>query len=164
MARNSKYLEGKAANLQIALQFFMKGNNDRTLAFLDQIDFWDWEVEELLFSFKNFDERAAAFETTNPGSLALDRGLMISAKIAHNAKSDRRWNVRQAQYRPEKSKVEAPTDMLQQLLNTWEELLEKAEKLLMTDKMLKTVTASGATGFADSVNNLSKYRKPQLEN
>ena len=82
MERNSLYLEKKAANLANALLFFIASSHhqrraDRLITFLDQIEFWDWEMDELLFSYANFAERSAAFNTEVPGEHAADKGLFV---------------------------------------------------------------------------------------
>lgn len=64
--KDSLYLLNKCENLKTALDFFSGGNHQipgkiRRTIFLLQIDFWDWELEELIFSCKNFSERSAAW-------------------------------------------------------------------------------------------------------
>ena len=68
--KNSLYLLNKCENLQKSLSFFSGGNYQtpakiRRTIFLLQIDFWDWELEELIFSFKNFSERSYAWGEKN---------------------------------------------------------------------------------------------------
>lgn len=152
MARTSKYLEAKAHTLRSALLFFMDRDKDeRLMSFLDQIDFWDWEVDELLFSFNNFADRAKSFETTEPSQRAASFGLMVNPKKAGNIQSDRRWDRRW-----DTSKMAAPTDSLGETLMVWHTLLTEAEALLVSDKVLEQAKNAGAVNVT---NKLDKYRK-----
>ncbi len=72
--RPSVYLLNKCEAVDKVLDFFLatEGSYCRTLAekravFLAQIDFWDWEIENLIFSFDSFMERVKAWNST--GSL-----------------------------------------------------------------------------------------------
>ena len=53
----SQYLLVKVENLQQTITFFNadseSGSLGKRLLFLTQIDFWKWEVDELLFSFQH---------------------------------------------------------------------------------------------------------------
>ena len=159
MARTSQYLDGKAQNLRSALLFFTsKDKEERLITFLDQIDFWDWEMAELLYSYSNFEERAAAFESTHPGERASAFGLMVNPKKSASVQQDRRWdNWLHVRYgRPAATAMEAPTNSLSETLAVWDALLTEAEKMLVSDKMLVTAKAAGVENVS---NKLDKYRK-----
>ena len=58
--RPSNYLAAKADALSQVITFFKKHDGTAHLlaVFLAQIDFWHWEMENLIFSFDTFEERA----------------------------------------------------------------------------------------------------------
>jgi len=164
--RNSVYLEQKAQGLQKALKFFIEnghgsGRGERLLAFLDQIDFWDWEIEELCFSFKNFQERSAAFDTTVPGERAASQGIMVKDAKArdvgydrrHGANLDRLYGMRATGRVP----VVAPTEALEATLAIWHEVLTAAEKAVMaTPAAVENAERAGVAGYQKD---LSRFRK-----
>ncbi len=164
--RNSAYLEQKAQGLLQALKFFLassygQGREERLLAFLDQIDFWDWEVEELLFSFKNFDERAAAFDTTTPGERAATHGILVKDAKAKDLQFERRYaSSMERNYGMRATgrvPVVAPEDALAGVLATWHEVLAAAEKSVMaTPATVENAVRAGVTGFQKD---LSRFRK-----
>lgn len=161
MARTSKYLDAKAQNLRSALLYFTDSSNrqpkeDRLVAFLDQIDFWDWELDELLFSYRNFDERAEAFESTEPGQRAAQFGLMVNPKKAKSLQRDRRWDAWRNRLSGDSQKMEAPEDSLAETLTVWHSLLTEAEGMLASDKLLEQAKAAGVMNVSTS---LAKYRK-----
>lgn len=160
--RNSSYLEQKALNLQTALKFFIGPHREeRLLTFLDQIDFWDWEVEELCFSFQNFRERSEAFITTTPGERAASQGILVKRAKARDLQSDRRYTVSlEREYGMRATgrvPVVPPTDALADTLATWHEVLTAAEKAVMEPPtVVKNVERAGVTSYQKD---LSRFRK-----
>lgn len=164
--RNSAYLEQKALGLQQALKFFLasshgQGREERLLAFLDQIDFWDWEVEELMFSFKNFAERAEAFSTTTPGERAATQGILVKDAKARDLQFERRYAATMERNYGMRTKghvpVVAPEDALEATLATWHDLLTAAERSVMaTPGTVENAVRAGVTGYQKD---LSKFRK-----
>lgn len=164
--RNSVYLEQKAQNLRQALSFFSgsghrPGRDERLLAFLDQIDFWDWEVEELCFSFQNFRERAAAFDTCSPGERAASHGILVKDRKAQDVKYERRYASRTEMFFGAGSTgrvpVVVPMDALQATLTTWHEVLAAAEKSVMaTPSAVLHMERAGVTAYKKD---LSRFRK-----
>lgn len=165
-SKNSVYLEKKAENLQQALQFFLnsghnRSRDERLLTFLDQIDYWDWEVDELCFSFNNFSERAKAFDTGRPGVRAAEHGIMVKASKAENLGRGRRYDTflerTPGMWATGRVPVVAPTEALQAVLATWHELLDIAEKTVMAPvSAVETARKAGVTTFNDD---LKRYRK-----
>jgi len=165
--RNSVYLERKAENLGQALGFFLGSNHkqsrtDRLLTFLDQIDFWDWEVEELIFSFKNFAERSEAFDTTHPGERAGSNGIMVKHSKAQVVQWDRRYDASLERtwghvLGSTKTTVVVPIEALEATLKTWHEILTTAEKsVLASPEKVEAGVRAGVEGYQPD---LTRFRK-----
>jgi hypothetical protein len=166
-SRNSVYLEQKAQTLQQALRFFTdsgvgQSREERLLAFLDQIDFWDWEVESLRFSFQNFAQRAQAFATAVPGDRAATHGILVKVTKAQDVGRERRYDAAMTKRwgrwsGTEKVSVVSPEEALAATLTTWHELLTAAEKTVMAPP---AVVANGVkAGVTTFQPDLSRYRK-----
>jgi len=158
MARTSKYLEGKAQNLRAALLFFIaRDKEDRLMSFLDQLSYWSWEMDELLYSFISFDERAKQFESSQPGKAAENMGLMLKRAAKDRVKQDRRWDRWKAQfYGREDDKVQAPTDELRATVDLWNDILTQAEHLLEAPEAVENARQVGVKGL---LSNLDSYRR-----
>jgi hypothetical protein len=126
--RTSLYLTRKAEALLGALRFFHEsgGGSDtalqRRLEFLAQSDFWEWEIDNLIYSFTNFQERSktwqsAAHATAKLGSL----GIVIHAKVAQKVKWKGRWQV------DARTRRVAPIEMLREVVELWNLLVDAAE-------------------------------------
>lgn len=64
--RTSLYLVRRAEAVIGALRFFLDPTGDarqRRMSFLAQSDFWEWEVDNLIYSFVNFDERSRTWRS-----------------------------------------------------------------------------------------------------
>ena len=151
--RSSVYLAEKAASLQQALEFFLTGQNqlERHLVFLAQIDFWDWEIETLMFAFENYEVRSRAWNSVQ-GLLNGITANKLNVKLSE--KQERSLRVERGTWRSNrKVKVVAPTSELVQLLETWHQVLDVCEPLIRTPQ--KQIDAFGLNCKAD----LSGYRK-----
>lgn len=120
---SSVYLVEKCESLENVLKF-MKSNE---LRFLAQIDFWDWEMENLMFSFSNFEERSEAWG---------DRGAVkkkLSA-LGIDVKGGGKWEL-QYQTFDQKHRVEAPRKKLLEVIGLWNGLIRHCEKHFLGDQL-----------------------------
>jgi hypothetical protein len=67
--RPSLYLEERCEGLARVLDFFLAPHRSRApgpkemlIVFLSQLGFWEWELDNLIYAFTTFDERATAWE------------------------------------------------------------------------------------------------------
>lgn len=144
--KNSLYLLNKCENLQKSLSFFSGGNYQtpakiRRTIFLLQIDFWDWELEELIFSFKNFSERSYAwgekntwdcFELFKKNNIELRYDTLEEYKywIKQNNKdiNSKLYNV---------MVTIAPIEELNKTIKMFNDLLDLCEKELQNSDLIK---------------------------
>lgn len=105
MKRPSVYLEEKCEGLEKVLDFFLdrqgklfKPADEKLLVFLHQLDFWDWEIDNLIFSFDNFEERSKAWETKGLAEYLNNRfGILVKNKLTEKVEYDRavrQWRER----------------------------------------------------------------------
>lgn len=154
MERPSVYLVEKCQALEKTLQFFVSSYGgslvERRLTFLAQIDFWDWEMDELMFAVQNFSKRAQAW-IAGKGSLDIllkKQGFVVKTKKLENALIDRHWVTKYRQ------QVKAPIRQLNKVIEKWNELLVLCESLLQKDLERYGVVAE---------KDLSKYRKKEVD-
>ena len=149
--RPSVYLLRKAEALYEALHFF-DNSNDHRIRFLAQIEFWEWEVENLIYSFESFEERSAIWCRPDAilRSLAA-HGVSARSKVVRQLEANRRWI---AWYARIESPVRAPIEALAQVIEVWNGLLKACERSLFNPRVKEAIEL-GAHFVAD----LSKYRK-----
>lgn len=162
MSKPSVYLTEKCQVLKKVLTFFLDSTSgycrsvtEKRVVFLAQIDFWDWEMDELIFSFDQFDERSKVWqsEVSLTDSLA-NRGILVRNSVLRDI-SEKRWR-REVRYRPvldndeityvrpETEYVTAPLDELNVVIRRWNKLLEMCEQnVLEKEKLLKSATEFG---------------------
>ena len=157
--RASVYLTDKAKALSRAIEFFTataKGNaKERRLIFLAQIDFWDWEMDNLIYSFETFAERAKAWSSMSSVEMSLQHlGIKVGEAVLRDAKfqgiCQRNW------YRPN-NPVTAPLPMINDVIDQWNALLTACEKYI-PEKVERYIELFGA----NLLPNLSKYKKKHL--
>lgn len=123
--RTSLYLVRRAEALLGALQFFRKGGGDtvsRRLRFLAQSDFWEWEMENLIYSFVNLAERARTWDADEFAVRKLGHlGIKLDAKLVKSARWRGDWRIETNTQRV------APVELLQQVIDLWNELLALCE-------------------------------------
>ena len=95
LQRTSFYLVRRADALSGALRFFaeIEGTNGdrRRLQFLAQSDFWEWELDNLIYSFTNLAERSETWCSPHAAVAKLGRlGIVVDTKLVHTA----RWRGR----------------------------------------------------------------------
>lgn len=187
MARPSQYLVDKIVTLRKVLEFFgkesgdyMRTINERLVIFLAQMDFWDWEIENLIFSFDTFDERSRAWESSGHVSSHLNKqGIVVRDKVLaelaehnwwreqrtvrprlvnHKTKAGRRRKGAEViEYGPvEKVRTVAPVEELNRLIIQWNILVDTCEKRLLS-RQAENMARLGA----DVLKNLDKFKKKE---
>ncbi len=133
--RPSVYVQERAEALGRVFDFFTAphrgqapGAKELLVVFLAQLDFWEWELDNLVYAFTAFGERAAAWEHENGFGLAnalRTRGIWVRAatvrglKLKRQARSGRR------------SRVVAPVAALNRVLVQWNGLLAACEERVL---------------------------------
>jgi len=158
----SVYLQGKCECLEKVLDFFLSNNGgycrtvkDKRTVFLSQIDFWDWEMDELCFSIDSFTERSKAWDSMQTVRECVAKlGLPVKAQILYEIESNRGWDGWRIN-----SKVVAPVDILNKVIQKWNKLLKVCEETLLMDTKEYLALANMGCQF---VKNLDKYRKKEI--
>jgi hypothetical protein len=154
LRRNSVYLEKKVENLHTTLEYFNKGN-ERRIIFLSQIDFWDWEIAELIYSLTNFDERQVSWRSSGLSKILYNSNFMLKFPIVESFIREMRWESRDDSHT-----VKAPKLEMNSLIERWNALLDRCEKELF---LHKAENMKEAGGLVNAITNLDKYRKDLLE-
>src|SRR3982750_1452616 len=93
--RTSLYLVRRADALLGALRFFAATNGDasrRRLQFLAQSDFWEWEIDNLIYSFTNLAERRETWRSPKSTVEKLGKlGIAIDTKRLCHATWRSNW-------------------------------------------------------------------------
>jgi hypothetical protein len=161
--RPSVYLQERAEGLGRVLDFFSAqhrgqapGAKEMLVVFLSQLAFWEWEVDNLVYAFTTFDDRATAWEHENGFGLAnalRTKGIWVRTaavkglKLKRQARSGRRGGVF------------APIASLNRVLTQWNELLSVCEqRVLIPAEERESALQSGAQLMPD----LARYRKALL--
>lgn len=124
--------------------------------FLSQIEFWEWELDNLIYASRTFKDRATAWEHENGfgiGNALRTRGIWVQTAAVKDLK-------RKRQARSErKREVVAPVDSLNRVIRQWNELLGLCEeRVLIPLEEREAAISSGAQLLHD----LSRFRKPLL--
>ncbi len=128
---------------------FFEQSNVRRMIFLAQIDFWEWEMDTLIFSFQTFEERSKAWlEDIQP--LLLKQGILAKHKLTKDTTYDNAWRGGQRQ-------VIAPIPELNKCVDHWNHFLDVLES-----KCLRKDSGEMAKLNKNFVADLSKYRKANL--
>jgi hypothetical protein len=161
--RPSVYLQERAEDLGRVLEFFTAphrgqapGAKELLVVFLSQLGFWEWELDNLIYAFSTFEERATAWEHENGVGIAnalRTRGIWVQLsavkdlKLKRQARSDR------------KRGVFAPVASLNRVIAQWNDLLGICEqRVLIPSAEREAAIQSGAQLMPD----LSKFRKVPL--
>ena len=187
MNRPSQYLIDKVITLNKVLEFFARESgdylrtiNERLTIFLAQMDFWDWEIENLIFSFDTFADRSKAWESSgHVSSYLAKQGFLVRDKILtqmaeHNWMRDNtvarprkvfqktkagknRKGTDVIEYGPvENVKTVAPVESLNDLIRKWNVLVDMCEK-----RLLRSDAQHMAELGVPVVKNLDKYKKKE---
>lgn len=123
--QTSFYLVRRAEALLSALRFFDSPQqaSRRLLQFLAQSDFWEWELDNLIYSFTNLAERQETWRSTRSALLKLGQlGIALDAKMLKQVSwRGGRWRVELGGRRV------APVELLAEVLDVWTRLLDAAE-------------------------------------
>lgn len=154
----SVYLTEKCETLETVFDFFVYGShhktiNEKLLVFLHQIDFWEWEIDNLVFSFQNFSERSTAWDVEKTLTDLKFRGIIVKTNIDYDIGFGR--YVRQYS----EKKVVAPVEVLNRVICKWNRILDLCEERVM-------ISESAAQDYinlkAQIIINLNKYRKSEF--
>jgi hypothetical protein len=158
--RPSVYLVEKCETLQTVLNFFLNEDathgrtaNEKLLVFLLQLDFWEWEVDNLIYSFESFATRAASWEHENAYgfvNVLKNRGIAVNIQALGNLKGRRQDRAKWA------SRVIAPTESLNNVLAKWNELITRCEERILVPK---TERSKMAEWGIELLPDLSRFRK-----
>lgn len=123
--RTSLYLVRRAEALIGALKFFANdvGNaTERRLQFLAQSDFWEWELDNLAYSFETLAERSRTWASGAAATRKLNQlGVVVDAKIVRRVKWHGGWRVREDRRRV------APAELLREAVELWNGLIDRVE-------------------------------------
>jgi hypothetical protein len=126
------------------------------VVFLSQLGFWVWELDNLVYAFTTFKERATAWEHANGFGIANSlrtRGIWVQAAAVKDLKLKRQ--ARSGRQR----RVFAPVASLNKVIQQWNDLLGLCElRVLIPREERQEALQSGARLLPD----LSKFRKPVL--
>lgn len=138
--RPSVYLESKAENLTQALKYFThdtygKQVRQKLIVFMVQIDFWDWEMEELIFSFNNFEERSKVWDCNDLTELMNKSNFVLSKKFQEQLNWDLIYKKHSEFYRygNNQDEVYAPYETLNETISTWNSLIDVCKNRIYDD-------------------------------
>lgn len=161
--RPSAYLVERCQGLGRVFDFFLAPHNggvpaldERLVIFLVQLDFWDWELDNLIHAFTTFAGRSRAWENASGHALAQGlqaRGLPVRFAAVKDLRDKR-------QARAGRRQVVAPVAELNRVIAAWNGLLSACEARVMTPAAERRRDAElGAQVLAD----LSGFRKSAVE-
>jgi hypothetical protein len=161
--RPSVYLQERAEDLWRVLDFFAAphrgqapGAREMMVVFLSQLGFWEWELDNLIYAFTTFEERATAWVHDNGFGIAnalRTKGIWVQTVAVKDLKLKRQ--ARSSRQR----EVFAPVTSLNKVIVQWNSLLDLCEQVvLIPPEEREAAIQSGAQILAD----LSKFRKTPL--
>lgn len=175
--RASVYLTEKCDTFKKLVNFFLdkqagfcKTLNEKRAVFLAQIDFWDWELDALVYSFQTFAERAKAWDDSASLTESLAKhGILVKNSILTDLDFKRyrrqisgRTVLKDGYYVPVRGEPDvtvAPVDKLNEVIRKWNKLLSICEDEIMPpEKTLRIAIGMKAA----VVPNLEKFRKKEL--
>jgi hypothetical protein len=128
--RASFNLTRKAEALLGVLRFFLDTSSpaNRRLQFLAQSDFWEWEIDNLIYSFTNLRERSKTWQSSDHAIRKLGTlGVAIDTKVARKVRwrpYQRHWQHKDALRRI------APVELLREVIDLWNQIVDMAENPL----------------------------------
>jgi hypothetical protein len=161
--RPSIYLQERAENLGRVFGFFTAphrgqapGAKEMLVVFLAQLGFWEWELDNLIYAFTTFDERATAWEHENGFGIAnvlRNKGIWVRTDAVKDLKLKRQSRSGRGRG------VFAPVERLNKVITQWNDLVGLCEeRVLISPKERAVALQSGVQLMAD----LSKFRKVLL--
>ena len=94
--RSSLYLVLRAEALLGSLKFFISETDSlrRRVQFLAQSDFWEWEIDNLIYSFTNLAERQRTWASPSAARQKLAQlDIVLDAKLIHRIGYRYGWNT-----------------------------------------------------------------------
>lgn len=157
------YLQERAEDFARVLDFFTAphrgqapGYKEMFVVFLSQLGFWEWELDNLIYAFTTFQERATAWEHENGFGIAnalRTKGIWVQTAAVKNLK------VKRQARSSHKRGVFAPVTSLNKVISQWNDLLRLCEeRVLIPPDEREVAMQSGAHLMPD----LSKYQKAAL--
>lgn len=161
--RPSVYLQERAEDLWRVLDFFAAphrgqapSEREMLVVFLSQLSFWEWELDNLIYAFTTFEERATAWEHESGVGMAnalRTKGIWVQMVAVKDLKLKRQ--ARSSRQR----EVFAPVASLNKVISQWNDLLELCEqRVLIPQEEREAAIRSGAQLLPD----LAKFRKTLL--
>lgn len=160
--RTSVYLESRCEIVEQLLAFFEAKNVEpllkveRAVVFLAQLQFWDWELENLILAINSYRERSTAWTDLNGYGMAnalKTAGFWIRKKYLGGLKS------RRVQRQVSGQQVSAPVKRLNLLLIRWNNYLDYLEQEVLIDEEERLDAAS----YHCNIHlNLNAWRKAML--
>lgn len=124
--QTSFYLVRRAEALRGALGFFdaPSATPQRMIRFLAQVDFWEWELDNLIYSFTNLAERQETWRSTKSAVNKLGQlGIALDAKLVSRV----RWARGSWEAKADNARV-APVELLRDVLDVWNRLIDACER------------------------------------
>jgi len=159
--RESQYLVDKCQALAQVICFFRgeQGNwrasgREKRYVFLSQVDFWEWEIDVLIYSCNSFLKRCQSWKSGTNTFKSMFDTLGIPVKNSE---------LRQATFfrACDEDEVVAPVDKVNEVIDAWNDLLALCERTLMKSKR-QIIVERGQYGVV-MMEDLGKYRKERLE-
>ncbi|HEY1123120.1 MAG TPA: hypothetical protein VGE67_16015 [Haloferula sp.] len=142
--RPSRFLKQRIECFVETLAFFSRQTQFK-VAFLLQLDFWDWEMDEILYAVANFSEREKAWRVSGrtADEMLVAGGIHLKNKAIGSYGPSTLCN-----------RVIAPQDDLAKLVCRWNDLLSECERMLDRNCIAQMVKTGGK-----ALQDLTKYRK-----
>jgi hypothetical protein len=158
--RPSVHLQERAEDLGRVFDYFLAphrgqspGPKEMLVVFLSQLEFWEWELDNLIHAFATFKERATAWEHESGVGITNSlrtRGIWVQTNVVKDLKLKRQARSGRA------ARVFAPVDVLETVIKQWNELLSLCEdRILIPPEERQLALKSGV----QLLPNLSKFRK-----
>jgi hypothetical protein len=123
--RTSLYLVLRAEALLGTINFFASpaGDTSRRIQFLAQSDFWEWEIDNLIYSFTNLAERRETWSSPKATLEKLNQlGIVLKTKTITRVAWRGGWRTKHDQQRM------APVQLLRQVIERWNALMDLMEE------------------------------------
>jgi hypothetical protein len=142
--RPSRFLKQRIESFADTLAFFSRQTQFK-VAFLLQLDFWDWEMDEILYAVSNFTEREKAWRVSGhtADEMLIAGGIYLKNRALGS-------------YGPstQSNRVIAPLDDLANLIHRWNDLISECERMLDPKSTAQLLKVDGR-----ALQDLNKYRK-----
>lgn len=145
--RNSVFLEDKTKALKQSLSFFANANKRAKTIFFSQVDYWEFEIDLLIYSFQTFTERQNCWRSSEQ----IKQNFLKNKIPVKNSF----WQDIPNQ---NTSNVVAPIELLNETIDLWNSLVSHCEKYLMSEKEIQRAIECGAS----FISNLHHMKKSHL--